>query len=284
MAKLRRINQGLRTGLSDATSGWRSSILLSKQMTQKCEDLEASLEKLERVVERGREERSALGAEIARLKGEGEVVLKEYEELARSKEATISELEGSKEELRVEIGGLESSNEAAQEEIVNLKEQLEELMKERDDAKEELEHMSAQRGHGHGRGGGKKAGSRSSHSPLPPSHPPNSSSSSNNNNNLPIPPLPEGNSIHASIARSIALRFESAIRERIETKSMEEVKRIELAVGKAIEGISNEETKTTTKKKKKRGTHTTKKVGKKTQKKEINATSTRLRARNSKTR
>ena len=56
MAKLRRINQGLRTGLSDATSGWRSSILLSKQMTQKCEDLEASVEKMEREAEKSREE------------------------------------------------------------------------------------------------------------------------------------------------------------------------------------------------------------------------------------
>jgi hypothetical protein len=48
VAKLRKINQGLRVGLRDATAGWREAVVLCRGVEKKCEELYGEVEELKR--------------------------------------------------------------------------------------------------------------------------------------------------------------------------------------------------------------------------------------------
>lgn len=71
----------------------------------------------------------------------------------------------------------------------------------------------------------------------------------------PLPPHQPNNidTIHASIAKSIASRFEESIKERIKQRSMYEVKAIEAAVRNALEGLELDGEMKSKKKKKRNG-------------------------------
>jgi len=107
IAKLRKINQGLRVGLRDATAGWREAVVLCRSVEKKCDSLEAEILKLKAqrtsqiaeevgMLDRIRsleENKQKLKGQVELSKVEGSEVLRQFEAESRGKEVALRQVE-----------------------------------------------------------------------------------------------------------------------------------------------------------------------------------------------
>ncbi|GMH69112.1 hypothetical protein TrRE_jg11511 [Triparma retinervis] len=258
VAKLRKINQGLRVGLRDATAGWREAVVLCRDVEKRCDLLYEEVEGLKAQRSAGGEKEAKLMDRIRSMenlgenmkkqievaKVEGAEVLRQFEEECRGKEAALRELEDSKEEnekLRARIQVLEKEREQREKSDEREREEREEIDRINKSATEEFLFSTLS-------DSPDNSGTPASHSPVVGAA--TTSTTATNNyqpNNI--------DTVHASIAKSIASRFEESIKERIKQRSMREVKAIEAAVRKALEGLELDGKETKGGKKKKKGAH-----------------------------
>mmetsp|Transcript_11726 Transcript_11726/g.23993 ORF Transcript_11726/g.23993 Transcript_11726/m.23993 type:complete len:352 (+) Transcript_11726:37-1092(+) len=227
VAKLRKINQGLRVGLRDATAGWREAVVLCRDVEKRCDTLYAEVEDLKsqrsalksnegNMLDRIRSLETlgeSLKEQIEVSKVEGLEVLKQFEAECRGREAALRQLEDAREvnkKLTAKVSALEAEREERENQDARDRQSQEEMERINKSAEEEFLMSTL----------------------------PDNPVDSNTSRSLPQPNNID--SVHASIAKSIAGRFEETIKERIKQRSVAEVRAIEAAVRHALEGLELE--------------------------------------------